>query len=140
MSDPHTKHRQAARSWNTDLVIVAAAVVCALITWAFATQVGGVDLQVLTGGERRTVDAVAVILIAALGGLAGMLTLRVLERFTPKALPIWLAIAVVVALLSMLGPLAATSPAAAGTLVALHGVVAAVVIVGAVRSRRLASR
>lgn len=136
MSDIRNRTRRPARSWTNDLVIVAAAAVCALITWAFAAPLGGVDLEVVTGDEQRTVDGVAVAVVSVLAALVGILALRILERSTDRALGVWTVIAVVVALVSLLGATAAASPAAMGTLMALHGVVAAVVIVGAVRSRR----
>jgi hypothetical protein len=128
--------RRPARTWTNDVVTVAAAVVCALITWALATQLGGVALEVRDASGLRPVDGVSVAVVAALAALLGVLSLRLLERLTPKALPIWLGVATAVALFSLLGALAATSPAAVGTLMALHGVVAAVVIVGLGRSHR----
>lgn len=131
--------RRPARTWTNDLVTVAAAVVCALITWALATQLGGIVLEVRDASGLRSVDGVAVAMVAALAALLGVLSLRLLERFTPKALPIWLGVAIAVALLSLLGTLGATSPAATGTLMALHSVVAAVVILGLGRSHRVRS-
>lgn len=136
MTDVSTTVRRPARTWTNDLVTVAAAVICALLTWTLATRLGGVVLEVRDASGSRPVDAFAVVAVATLAGLLGVVSLRVLERLTSRALPIWLSIAILAALISLLGPLAATTAAAAGTLLTLHGVVAAVVIVGLSRSRR----
>lgn len=124
----------------TDVVIVGAAVLCALITWFLAVWLGGVDLVVNTGAGDQQVGGVSVAVTAGVAALVGLIVLRILERITGKALPIWVVLAVVVTLVSLFGPLAATTAAAMGTLLTLHGVVAAVVIVAAIRSRRLRVR
>lgn len=121
---------------GTDLVIAGAAVLCALIVWSLTAWLGGITVVVNTGSGTQSIGGVAVAVTAAVAALVGLVVLRLLERVTGKALTIWTVVAVAVALLSLFGPLAATSVAATGVLLTLHGVVAAVVIVGAVRSRR----
>lgn len=122
--------------WSTDLVIAAAAVICTMVMWLCTVQLGGVDLVVAIDNEVRHISGVAVALSAGMAAILGLIALRALERLTPKALLIWTSVAVVGAALSVLGPLSATSTEAAGTLLGMHGVVAAVVLVGAWRSRR----
>ena len=71
-----------------------------------------------------------------MSALAGFVVLRILEASMVRALEIWTVLAVGVTVLSLLGPLTATSEAAIGALVSLHAVVAAVVIASAQASRR----
>ena len=122
--------------WTTDLVIGGAAVICAMVMWLSAVQVGGVDLVVAIDNETRHIRGISVALSAAAAALVGLIVLRGLERFSATALRTWTLIALAVATFSALGPLSAASADAKGTLLGLHGVVAAVVIVGARRSRR----
>ncbi len=75
-------------------------------------------------------------IVAVLTGLAGWALLTVLERLTKRARTAWTAIALVLLLVSLAGPLSATTPAATVGLAALHLVVAAVLIIGLRRSRR----
>ncbi|MGA9748381.1 MAG: DUF6069 family protein [Nocardioides sp.] len=124
--------------WSTDLVIAAAAVICTTVMWLCAVQLGGVNLVVALDDEVRHISGVAVALSAGVAAILGLIALRGLERLTPKALHVWTAVTVVVAALSALGPLSAPSSEVAGTLLGMHGVVAAVVLVGAWRSRRSA--
>jgi len=138
--DPAPPTPRARVPWTTDLVIVAAATICALVTTAITTGPGGVRLEVALGGTVQRVDVVSVVVVSALAALVGVLSLRLLELATVRALPLWTGGAIAVALVSMLGPLAGTSPAAVGTLAALHAVVATVVIVASLRSRRRRGR
>jgi hypothetical protein len=121
--------------WRTDIGAVVAAAVCALVTWGSA-MVADVELAVERGGEGREIGAGAVALVAGGSALLGLAVLRLLERWSPRALRVWTGLAVVVTLVSLLGPLAATTAAGTGTLLSLHGVVAAVVITSAHASRR----
>ena len=121
--------------WSRDLVVVGAAVVCAWVTWWLAVTIGSVDLVVWAGPGVQRVGGVAVAISAAVGSLAAMLALRVLEAWTSRALRIWTVLAVLVLLVSLLGPLSAVTSVAKGTLIGLHALVAAVVVVAARRSR-----
>ena len=109
--------------WSRDLVVVGAAVVCAWVTWWLAVTIGSVDLVVSAGPGVQRVGGVAVAISAAVGALAGMLALRVLEVWTSRALRIWTVLAVLVLLVSLLGPLSAVTSVAKGTLIGLHAVV-----------------
>lgn len=131
----HPRHRSDVR-WSTDLASVLAAGICALITWLVVAKAGGVDLRVDIGGQMHQVDAVDVVLTAIGSALAGFAFLRTLERLTTRAITIWTAVAVVVALCSLLGPLGAGTPTVTLALISLHAVVATVIIVAARRSRR----
>lgn len=130
--------REVPRS--TDLIIAAAALVCTMVMWWCSVPLGGVDLAVENDNEVRHISGVAVALSAGGAAVLGLIALRGLERLTSKALLIWTSVAVVAVALSALGPISATSPEVAGTLLGLHAVVAVVVIAGAWRSRRPAAR
>jgi uncharacterized protein DUF6069 len=123
-------------SWSTELVGAGAAVVCALVLWTTLVPLGGVDLSADLGGSVKQIGALDVGLTALGAGLIGLLALRVLERFTPKARTIWTVTALVVLVLSYAGAAMATSTAAMWSLIGLHTLVAAVVIAVGVRSRR----
>lgn len=126
--------------WWLDLVIGGAAVVCALITWLPA-RVAGADLTVRDGtpvGHQVTGPAVA--LAAAVAAAVALSALRILERITPRALRWWIGLGLLVLIASaLLGPLGATSKVGVGTLLGLHAVVAAVVLVGGWRAHRRVS-
>lgn len=133
--EDRTQQRRSRVPWTTDLATAWAAVVCALVLWVATAALGGVDLEVRTGDTLRQVGGVAVAVAAAVGGLLGIVLLRLLERTTSRALTIWTVVAVVGALVSLLGPLGATTTSAMGTLVAMHAIVAVVLLAGAHRSR-----
>lgn len=138
MSSPlqSTTERPGTRvPWLTDLSIVGGATVSSLFAWLCLAQLAGVDLEVDSGGSIREVGGLAVVTTALLTSLVGVLVLRFLESRSVGGLRTWTVVAIVVTLLSFLGPLGATTGAAKGVLFALHTIVAAVVIVGARRSR-----
>jgi hypothetical protein len=72
---------------------------------------------------------------AAAAGFVGMVTLRILERFTHRARALWTALVLLMAVLSLVGPLGAVTTAATWALVSLHAVVTAVVLAAGYRSR-----
>lgn len=110
-------------------VAVVAAAAAALV-WCLATLVASVDLTVRTGSGSQPVNVVSVIVTSIVVTLAGAGLLQVLDRRTRRGLAIWTWVALTVLAMSLTGPLAATSPAAGVTLVALHLLVGGVVIVG----------
>lgn len=122
--------------WSNDLVAVGAAVVCVVVMWLCLSVWAGVDLTVSFEGAVREVSGVAVVMGATVAGLLGVLALRLLERTTPRALRTWTIIAGAVALLSVVGPMSATTAAVAGVLLGMHAIVAVVLIVSLHRNRR----
>lgn len=138
MSSTTTAHlagrRTSPPAW-LDLVAVGAAIVCAVVVWATA-RLSGVDLTVRVGEGLQHVTGVAVVIVAAVAAGLGLIALRVMTRFFRKPLKWWTILVIAVAVVSALGPLGATSAAAAGTLIGLHAVVAAVVLAAGWRSRR----
>ena len=132
--------RRSAVPLSVDLVVVGAAVVCATVLWATVALWGGVDLEVRSGGTVREIGGAAVAGVTALVAVLGMGLLRLLERRTARAPRTWTVVALAVLAVSLLGPLGATSAAATGTLLALHAVVATVLLVAAHRSRAVWAR
>lgn len=123
-------------SWSTELVGAAAAVACVLVLWATLVPLGGLELAADMGGSVKQIGVLDIALTAFGAGLVGLLALRVLERFTGRAVTIWTVTALVVLVLSYGGALMAVSTAAMWALIGLHSVVAAVIIAVGVRTRR----
>ncbi len=122
--------------WTTDLSIVVAAMVSATVLWVSAAVLGGVDLFIQQGDDLRQVGGLSVVVTAGVAAALGALAMHGLERLVSRPVTIWTGVACTVAVLSLLGPLGATTASATGTLMALHAVVAAVVITAVRRSRR----
>ena len=107
--------------------VVAVAVVAAEIVFLLIDQVAGLPLSVPGQGD---VGAVAVGVTAAVAGLLGWALLAFLQRATRRGRTAWAAIASVVLLLSLAGPLGAATVGAGAALAALHLTVGLVLIVG----------
>ena len=119
-------------SARTPVAAVLGATAAAVAIWAVATAAGAqLTVSFGPGQPIQKVTVVNVVVAALVGSLAGWGLLALLRRFTANARAVWTVIAIVVALLSLAGPL---SPiASAGTkvaLVAMHLAVATLVIVG----------
>ena len=119
-------------SARTPVAAVLVATAAAVAIWAVATAAGA-ELTVSFGPGQpiQKVTVVNVVVAALVGSLAGWGLLALLRRFTANPRAVWTVIAIVVALVSLGGPLSAN--ASAGTkvsLVAMHLAVATVVIVG----------
>jgi hypothetical protein len=121
---------------RVDVATAGAAAICAVVTWFFVAELPGVDLVVRSGSGLQTVGGMAVAIVAAIAAFLGMVALRVLARFTLRALGVWTGLVLLVALVSLLGPLGAVTTSAAWALVTLHSVVTAVVLCAGYRSRR----
>src|SRR4029077_14692445 len=116
---------------------VLGATAAAVAIWIVAILAGAPLTGSFWAGQTIQKVTVITVVVAALGGsLAGWGLLALLRRFTTNARAIWTVIAIIFALLSVGGPLSTIS--SAGTkvaLVAMHLVVATVVIVGLRRTR-----
>ena len=74
---------------------------------------------------------VAAAATALVAGLAGSLTAWLLSRLVPRRCrTVWTVLASAILVVSLLGPLGATSPAAVASLVALHLLVGLTLVVG----------
>jgi uncharacterized protein DUF6069 len=126
-----TTVRTTPISLSRNVITVLGAPAAALAAWYLETAVLHVDLTVAMGPTLQPVTAVAVVLTALLAGIAGTVTARLLTRLAGRRARIaWTVVAGLVLVLSLLGPLGATSPAAVVSLVALHLVVGVMLLVG----------
>ena len=108
---------------------VLGAAAAATAVWVAAVPVAGVDLAVEMNGHAQSVGVGAVVGVSLTVGLLGWALLAVIERRTRRAITIWTGVALTVAVFSLLGPVtSAVTAAAAASLVALHLVVAAVLV------------
>lgn len=133
-----TQRPRGGRSATGDLVVVLAAVLAAVATWAVWTQALGVELAAGGGGGPREIGAPAVVLTSLVVGGAAAGLLRLMEAKLARGLRWWTVTAVAVWVLSLLGPLGATTASGVLGLVSLHLVVGAVVVLGLLRPARRA--
>jgi hypothetical protein len=132
MATPTTRLRRARA-----LAVIAAAL-AALAVWLITDPLLGIDLSAPTAPGSQELQPITPALVAGTSlvvALAGWALLALLERFTARARTIWTAIALLVALLSLAGPLSALASTTAANAVALalmHLAVAAVLIPGLV--------
>jgi hypothetical protein len=129
---------QATRvSARSPMIAVLGATAAAVAIWIVATLAGAeLTVSFSAGQPIQKVTVINVVVAALVGSLAGWGLLALLRRFTTNARAIWTVIAIVVALLSLGGPLSAI--ASIGTkvsLVAMHLAVATVTIVGLRRTK-----
>lgn len=101
------------------------ALVLAVAIWVLAVPVAGVDLA--AGRPPQTIGVAAVVATALVATLGAWGVRALVRRRTPVA---WWLTCGIVLLVSLLGPLGATSPAAMGTLLALHLTVGTILAVG----------
>ena len=132
-----TTQQTTSVSARSPITAVLAATAAAVAIWVVAT-IAGAELTVSFGPGQpiQKVTVINVVVAALVGSLAGWGLLALLRRFTANARAIWTVIAIVFALFSLGGPLAAI--ASTGTkvaLVAMHLAVATVLIVGLRRTR-----
>ncbi|GAB3595937.1 hypothetical protein GCM10027446_22000 [Angustibacter peucedani] len=135
-TDPCATRRPSRR--RARATTVAVATVVATATWALQHLVLGVDLQLAgrDGQAPQTVGVASVIATALVSGLLGWAALALLERFTARARTLWTVLAVVVLLVSLVGPLGAATASATAGLLALHLAVGVCLVVSMRRTCR----
>jgi hypothetical protein len=97
-----------------------------------------VDLEVELGGAAQAIGGFRTLSSTLVAGLLAWVALELLERCTSRAGVVWRSLACTVLVVSLTGPLAATSGAATAVLMGLHAVVGTVLIIGLGRSADLA--
>ncbi len=117
---------------SSDRVLALVATGSAGLAWAM-WHASGVDLAVHAGAGTQSVGLVSVLVTAAVASVAGLGLLRFLEGRVDHALRAWTAVACLVWLLSLFGPLGAVSLSAGLALLSLHLVVGSIVVLGARR-------
>lgn len=120
--------RSRARARAARAFGVAGAVLAAVAVWAVANPVLGIELLVEMDAEPQPVGVEAVVASSLVAGLAGWGLVALLERVTTRARRVWTVTALVVLMLSLLGPPAAVTTAATVALAAMHLAVAVVLI------------
>jgi Family of unknown function (DUF6069) len=121
------------RPWTARALAVIAAALAALAVWLVTDPLLGIDLAGPTAPGSEELQSITPAMVAGgslIAALAGWGLLALLERFTARARTIWTAIALLVALLSLAGPLSILGSTEANvlTLALMHVVVAAVLI------------
>ncbi len=118
-------------SLSRNAITVIGAAVGALALWLVETRLIGVDLAVRTGDVVQPVTGGSVAATALVAGLAATLSAWLLTRLAPRRCrTVWTVLASAVLLISLLGPLGATSAAAVVSLVALHLLVGLALLLG----------
>ena len=127
MATPTTRPRRARA------LAVIAATLAALAVWVITDPLLGIDLTGTTRPGSQELMSITPALVAGASlavALAGWALLALLERFTARARTIWTAVALLVALLSLAGPMSilASTEANVLALALMHLAVAAVLI------------
>jgi hypothetical protein len=127
MATPTTRPRRARA------LAVIAATLAALAVWVITDPLLGIDLTGTTRPGSQQLQPITPALVAGASlavALAGWALLALLERFTARARTIWTAVALLVALLSLAGPMSilASTEANVLALALMHLAVAAVLI------------
>jgi hypothetical protein len=113
------------------VLTVAGATAAAVVVWVAVSPVGGVVLDVRLNGAVQRVGLGAVVAASVLAGLAAWGVLALSERRSPRARRVWTVVVLVGLAVSLSGPIgAAAGVACALSLVGMHLVVAAVLLVG----------
>lgn len=120
------------RRWFTLLAVMAGATA----TWGVLHSALHIDLAVRQGGHVQHVDSLTVTLTSLVVGLAGWLTLTLLERATERSRLVWRLLGAGVLLVSLTGPAAAVTLSAGLGLLALHLLVGLGLLVGLPGRRR----
>lgn len=108
---------------NTRWLTVLAAMSAASLLYAIAGPILGINLEVRVGTGVQTVEGLTVVVSSLVVGLAGWGLLTVLRKLTAHGSTSWRVVASLVLVVSLLGPLGATSLAAGAVLIAMHLVV-----------------
>ncbi|HYI13796.1 MAG TPA: DUF6069 family protein [Thermomicrobiales bacterium] len=92
-------------NWQTRALAVAAAVVINVVILTIGRLVNGEFPVATVGSDDQTIGYVQVVGVTAVNGLVAWGLLALLERTTSRATTIWTAIAGIMFVLSMLGPI-----------------------------------
>ena len=92
-------------AWHVRAMAIVAAIVANVVILIVGRAVVGEFPRATVGDDEQTIGVAPVIVVTALAGLVAWGLLALLERTTSRATAIWTAIAVIVLVLSMLGPL-----------------------------------
>lgn len=114
--------------------VAATAPLAALAVWVVADPLAGVDLAVQTGDRVQQVGPVSVLLAASLAAAASVGVVTAFHRWTRHPRRTWTVLGTVLCVLSLAGPLGASSAAATAVLSGMHAVVGGVLVRGLART------
>lgn len=115
-------------AWQTRALAVVAAIVVNVVILAVGRLITGDYPVATTGGDDQSIGFAMVIFVTAIAGLVAWGLLVLLERSTSRAATIWTAIAIIVFVLSLFGPIAGDGTASKVVLACLHVGAAATII------------
>lgn len=113
--------RNARRAQTIASVVAANAII-----WNFAVFIGQVDLSLKGGGALESVGLLSVALSSAIATMLGWGLLTFLESRAAQPWRTWSVIAVIVLVVSMLGPLSAETATGTVVLSVMHAVAFAI--------------
>lgn len=129
--NPCLRYETPARLRASRLMTVAVAVGAVLAVWLIAGPISGIGLDVRSGDATRHVGPVAVAIATLVGGGVAWALAALAERLTSRPRVTWTAAMVILALLSIVGPLSlGVGGATQGALIAMHQLVAGTLIAG----------
>jgi hypothetical protein len=92
-------------TWQTRALAIVAAILVNVVILTVGRVANGEFPIAHVGGDDQTIGFARVIVVTTLAGLVAWGLLALLERSTSRAKAIWTAVAVIVFVLSLLGPL-----------------------------------
>ena len=122
-----------ASPWQARSLTIVDAIVVNVVILLIGRLVTGEYPSATVGSDEQAIGFAPVILVTALVGLAAWGLLALLELMTPRAKTIWTAIAVIVLLLSLLGPLGSGVDGASTLVLALMHIGAAATMIPLMR-------
>lgn len=115
--------------WQMRALTIVDAIVVNVVILIVGRVVNGEFPMATVGSDDQSIGLVQVIVVTALAGLGAWGLLALLERTTSRAKAIWMAIAVIVFVLSLLGPLGSEVNASSKVVLAcMHASAAATII------------
>ena len=110
----------SAGSYRPRWWTVLASQLATAAVYVIAVPIGGIDLSARSGDSTVTIDFSLVMGVSLLAGIAALLWLITLRRLTARPNRNWAISAAIVLVVSMTGPLGATSVAAGIALACMH--------------------
>lgn len=116
-------------AWAAGALSITVATLGALLVWALADPLAGVDLAVRSGSSTQVIGPGAVVVTGIVVGLAAVGVCRLVAR-ARRPRRAWLGLSLTVLVISLAGPLGARTAGAGAALAAMHLVVGAILILG----------
>jgi hypothetical protein len=141
MSHPLTRHAISNAPWRTGRVVaITMAATATGLAWLIG-RLAHVDYLVDTPVGTREVTLALTVVATVVAGIAGWGVIALLEHYTTSSGAIWIALTIVVLVLSIVPVFRTTAnPATQYTLAALHCVAAAVLIPALPQRHRTSTR